>query len=263
MLPVLQIGPLALQTPGLILLAGLWIGLSLAERQAKRYGVQPGVLDNLILLVMVAGVLGARLAYVVRYPAVFSENPASILSLNPGLLDPWGGLAAAVLAGLIYGQRKKLPFGSTLDALTPALAVMGVALALSHLASGSAYGAPTDLPWAIDLWGAERHPTQVYEILAASLILLIVWPGAGLWDRYAGRADLRPGVRFLGFAALSAFARLFLEAFRGDSVLLPGGFRSAQVLAWLVLFACLWGIRRLQRQPEPKKDNLENMGARY
>lgn len=261
MFPVLQIGPLALQTPGLFLLVGLWIGLNFAEKNAKRYGIQPGDLDNLILLALVAGVLGARLTYILRYPVVFSANPASIISLNPGLLDPWGGLVAAGLAALIYGQRKKLPFWPTLDALTPAFAVMGVALGLSHLASGSAYGAPADLPWAIELWGAERHPSQVYEILAALLILAVVWPEHGLWDRYKGHQNLQPGVRFLGFVALSAFARLFLEAFRGDSTLLGGGIRSAQLLAWLVLFASLWGIRRLQHRAPGNTENLEKLQA--
>ena len=110
----------------------------------------------------------------------------------------------------------------TLDALTPLLAVMAIALGLSHLASGAAFGATTQVPWGIELWGAKRHPSQVYEILAAVAILLILWPGKWGEQEPAGRY-------FLLFVTLSALAQLILEAFRGDSLLLPGGWRAAQI----------------------------------
>jgi prolipoprotein diacylglyceryl transferase len=240
MLPILNIGPLAIQVTGLVLLLGVWLGLSLAERHASRFGVKPNELYNLAFVVMIAGVIGARLAYALRYPGAFAQAPLSLFSLNPGLLDAWGGLAVGLLAALIYGQRKGMAFWPTLDALTPALAVLGIALSLSQLASGAAFGSPTELPWGIELWGARRHPSQVYEALAGALILAILWPGR----QDAG--DRTPGTYFLTFLAASAGVRLFLEAFRGDSVLLPGGLRLAQVATWLVLAASLWGLRRLQ-----------------
>jgi prolipoprotein diacylglyceryltransferase len=239
MLPVLNVGPLAIQFPGLVLIAGLWLGLSLAERYASRRGVQASALYNLVFVALIAGVIGARLAYVARYPEAFRGNPLSLVSLNPGLLDIWGGLAVGVIAALVYGQRKGLALWTTLDALTPALAALAIALHLSHLASGAAFGAPTDLPWGIELWGARRHPAQIYATLGASLILAYLWPSR--------KRAWVPGVYFLTFLALSAAARLFLEAFRGDSALLPNGFRAAQVIAWLALAASLWAIQRLGR----------------
>ncbi len=57
-----------------------------------------------------------------------------------------------------------------------------------------------------------------------------------------------PGLLFLVFAALSAFARLFIEAFRGDSPLLPGGLRTPQVIAWCILAFCLWRIGYLLKK---------------
>ena len=182
MLPVLQIGPLALQTSGLILLLGLWASLSLTEWFASRHqtqasGLNPNKLYNLALGVLAAGLVGARLSYVIRYPPAFIQSPLSIFSLNPGLLDPWGGFVAALVTGLIYGNRKGLSFWPTLDAFTPAFAVLALAVSLSHVASGQAFGVPADLPWAIELWGARRHPSQVYETIAAVLILWAIWPG--------------------------------------------------------------------------------------
>jgi prolipoprotein diacylglyceryltransferase len=53
---------------------------------------------------------------------------------------------------------------------------------------------------------------------------------------------------FLAFIALTAGSRLFLEAFRGDSVVIIGGLRSAQIAAWLVLAAAFAGLDRIQRK---------------
>jgi phosphatidylglycerol:prolipoprotein diacylglycerol transferase len=238
MLPVLQVGPLALQTPGLVLLLGIWAGLWLAEHGAHRHRIESTHLYNLALVALLSGLVGGRLFYVLSYPSAFSASPRSIFSLNPGLFDIWGALFSGLLAALLYGNRKKLAFWPTLDALTPGLAMVTIALSLSNLASGNGFGAPTQLPWAIELWGAHRHPSQIYEALAALVILAIV-----LFMQRSEKMKI-PGLLFLAFLALSAGARLFLEAFRGDSVLLPNGWRVAQLSAWLLLAACLWLIQR-------------------
>ena len=238
MLPILQVGPLAIQFPGLILLAGVWLGLLLAEAHAARRGVAPNHLYNLVFILLIAGLIGARLVYALRYPQIFAASPLSLLSLNPGLLDTWGGLATGALAAAVYGQRKGLALWPTLDALTPFLAVIAVAVALSHLAAGTAFGAPTNLPWGIELWGTRRHPSQVYEALAAGLILVVLWPGRKSFDTWPG------GAYFLAFVAASSLSRLLLESLRGDSLLLPGGLRTAQAAAWVILIASLWGLRQ-------------------
>ena len=165
------------------------------------------------------------------------------------MLDPWGGIAIGLIAALIYGQRKQIAFWPFLDAVTPGLAFLGVALGFSHLASGSAFGMPTNLPWGIELWGAVRQPTQVYEILAASAILIAVWPGSRITT---GQPS---GGAFLIFLASTAGARLFLEAFHGDSVVLVGGLRVAQIIAWVILAISLWGLIRINEKSHKHLDN--------
>jgi phosphatidylglycerol---prolipoprotein diacylglyceryl transferase len=251
MFPVLPIGPIALPAPSLAILVGLWLGLSLSEKHAPRFGIKASYLYNLVMLMLLTGILGARLAFIIRFPVAFSDNLASVVSLNLGLLDPIGGLFFAILAGSIYGKRKGLPFWSTLDALTPMLATFMVALGLSHLASGAAFGAPTNLPWGIDLWGTRRHPSQVYELAAATLILALLWP-----EHYLRRLH-QPGEYFLTFLAASAGSRLFLEAFRGDSQLIFFGLRSAQAFSWVILAISLLVLYWLRRRlPEGVRTNL-------
>jgi phosphatidylglycerol:prolipoprotein diacylglycerol transferase len=176
---------------------------------------------------------------------VFIESPVSVISPNIDLFDPLGALATAILVGFIYGQRQKLPLWSTLDALTPFLAILAIGLHLSHLAAGTAFGSQTSLPWGIVLWNAIRHPVQIYELIASVLIL------AFIWFRKPGSFS---GSEFLWFSALSAGSRLLLEAFRGDSTLVFDGLRSTQLIAWLVLAAAIIASEML-RAGERRKSN--------
>lgn len=121
MLPYLSFFGLALPVPALTLLAGIWFGSSLAEKHAPKHKVNPEHLYNLVFAALIAGVIGARLAYVVRFPAAFLDNPRSLISLNFGLFDPLGGAVVGILAAAAFGQRKGLKLWPTLDALTPTL----------------------------------------------------------------------------------------------------------------------------------------------
>lgn len=224
----------------ILVMAAIWVGLYLAEKRSTRHGINNDDLNNIVFYPLLGYVLGGRILYALENLSAFSQNLASLISLNLDLFDPFGGLAVAAIVALVYGQRRKLAFWSTLDALTPFFAVFSLGLGLAHLASGSAFGKETNLPWGIELWGAVRHPSQVYEILASLLILGLLW---------FQRANPRPGSHFLTFAALMSAARLFLEAFRGDSTLILGGFRAAQILAWIALAVSLFFLEREKRNP--------------
>ena len=240
MLPILQIGPMAFPVPAFSLLLAFWLGLSLAEKFTVKHGVSANTLNNLVFTGVIAGLIAARFGYVLQFPNAFIQSPLSLFSPNPGLFDPFSAMAGALLGLLVYGQRARLGFWNTLDALTPLLAVMAVGLAIAHIASGEAFGAETSLPWGIELWGARRHPSQFYELIGAAIILLLLVRRA--------KAEIPAGILFLNFAALTAGMRLFLETFRGDSNLLLGGIRFAQIVAWLVLAVALYGQERIRSQ---------------
>jgi phosphatidylglycerol:prolipoprotein diacylglycerol transferase len=160
------------------------------------------------------------------------------------LLDPFGGVAVAFVSGVIYVNRKQILVWPTLDGLTPFLSVMWIAIGLSNLASGKAFGMETQVPWGIDLWGAQRHPTQIYQVMAGFIILGFIWPR----ERVTASASLLSGETFWRFSALSATALMVVEAFKGDSSLLPGGLRIAQILAWFALSISLWGLGWIRKK---------------
>jgi phosphatidylglycerol---prolipoprotein diacylglyceryl transferase len=258
MLPILQIGPLALPAPALILLIGFWIGLDLAEKQAAYFDADSGPIYNLALVAAIAGLLGARIVYAAQAPAPFLENPLNLLTPRPQMLDANGGVIIGLLAALVYGWLRKLRLWPTLDAATSLFATLTVTLGLAHFAYGDAFGAPAHLPWAIQLWGEQRHPSQVYETLATMLVAAAIWPGRPV----ARFSRQRPGFRFWVFLALSAAARLFLETFRGDSTLVWNAFRQAQLIAWPVLAVSLWQIgRRLEPTYQPESAPLQPEAA--
>lgn len=248
MLPVLNIGSLAIQFPGLLLLLGMWLGLSLAEKTVHHHKMNTNDLYNLVFAILIGAVISARLVFILNYPSAFIKSPLSIFSLSPELLDSWGGIAGGVLVGILFMQRRKLQILPTLDALVPALAVLAIFIALADYASGNAFGSTTDVPWGIELWGAVRHPTQIYQAIAATIILALAKSKQELF------IELPDGIYFLVFVAASAASWLFLEYFRGDSILLPGGIREAQVVAWFILAGCLWGLHKLNKQ-KPTESN--------
>lgn len=241
MLPILQIGPAAIPTGPLILLIGFWAAWSLAEKTAKREGVSPNQVSNLILIIFIAGLLGARIGYAVNHPSAFADNLYSILSLRPSMLDLGSGLLIAFLAGVIYLNRTHLPVLQVLDSLTPPAGVMALAIILANFTSGATFGSPTSVPWAIQIWGAVRHPIQVYAFCLSLIIFLLTFP-------WKNSPSITSGVRFCAFSALTSFAVIFIESFRGNSALLIGNIRSTQIIAFAALIMSLVFLAKFQQK---------------
>src|SRR5512147_2243545 len=117
MFPVLNIGPLAIQTRGLIILLSIWFASEAAERGAKRLGLSSDLVYNLSLISAVAGILGARLGYVIEHFTIYQSYPAEIIALDLNTLSVGWGVALGVLAAYAYARRKGAANRTLLDAL--------------------------------------------------------------------------------------------------------------------------------------------------
>ena len=210
----------------ILVLAALWIGLALAEKRTESHKVSKDTLNNLVFSSLIGYLIGGRLIYALANLSAFLRSPWSLISPNLDLFDPLAGLLIALVVGWIYSSRHNVAPQSILDALTPFFAALAVGISLSHLAAGTAFGRPADWLWGMELWGAIRHPSQVYELVASLLIFSLIW---------FRKSNSPPGRLFITFVALTAAARLFLEGFRGDSTFVLGGVRLAQLIAWIVL----------------------------
>lgn len=248
MLPTLTIGPATLPVAPLLIIASFWIGLSLTARQAKRFDLEEDVVFNAGFYGAVGGLLGARVWYVIEFWSFYQDRLGEVFSLNLNTLAPFEGIVTGLLIAVICLQRKRVPGAPLLDALAPGLAAFAAGLSLANLADGSAYGEPAQLPWAINLWDAARHPTQIYDFVLSLGILFVTWRLL--------RSGPPTGRAFGACVALLAAARLLTEGFRGDSALLDGGWRTMQFV-WLALLlgaliALAWIDSRLRSSPAPE-----------
>lgn len=232
MFPVINIGPLSLPAPQLILLLGLWLGSSLAERQIKKTGGNTDILFKIIWGVFLAGIIGARLSFIARNPSAFQRQWISVFSLNPALLDPAGGAVVLLTVGYYLAVKYQVANWSVLDNLVPVIAVLAPSLYLSKFAAGSGFGMITNLPWGINLWGGTRHPVQIYYLISSLVVLYLV-------VFRSNSNQYQAGSTMLSFLLYTSGYLTILSSFQDPAGNLIGGFRVYQLISWLVLTACL------------------------
>ncbi len=236
MMPVFSLGGLSIPAKPFILLIGYYIALWLGSKGAESLGIDGDHVWNGGFLSAVGGLVVGRLAYAIRYPQVYLRDPLALVSPRLSTFVPWAAVLGGVLIGYVYVRRHGIPLGRFVDAITPALVLLWGIVALANLFAGDAYGEVTHLPWGVEMWGAVRHPTQLYDLIGAVLTLfwLFLKPsprGQGIW----------------GWRLLFAYStwRLLIEAFRGDSVTVWGGYRLWQLVALVGALVALGALARI------------------
>ncbi|HEV2439773.1 MAG TPA: prolipoprotein diacylglyceryl transferase [bacterium] len=232
MKPVLfQIGPFPVSSFGVFLLVAFVAGILLLRARTTRWGWDGGEILDLSLYSIIGGVIGARIGYVLVNLRDFSADWARVLTIwRDAGLTFYGALAGGALIAWLYSRRRSWSFGWLADAATPGLA-LGYAIAMiGTLLYGLNYGRAANVPWAVVLFGEPRHPTQLYLMLAAVIILAIVRPAV---DR-----PHAPGRVFWAFLALYGIARAVVELFM-DSPRVVGPLTLAQAVSLAVAVVSL------------------------
>lgn len=177
---------------------------------------------------LAGAVVGAKLGMVLfEEPAAVATVWARVWSLDFGGKTVVGGLAGGY-AGVEIAKRLAGIRHSTGDAFAVALPLAQGLGRVGCFLEGCCYGAPTGLPWAVDLHGAARHPVQLYE---ATLDLALAGALFSLRDRGYPEGHL-----FRRYLVGYALVRFALEPLRGDPVRHLGPFTSVQ---WVCLAAAL------------------------
>ena len=232
---------------GVIIALGIALAVALATRREKRLGLPKDTALDLALIGVPAALVGARLYFVLFSWRYYAEDPVSALYIWEGGMAIYGGIIGGVLAGAIYGRRKKLPFWKLADLAAPSLALGQAVGRWGNFVNQEAYGRVAAHAWqrrfpiavfirADGLW---HYATFFYESVWCLLIVILLLT---LERRNRFR---RAGDVFLAYVFLYALERTFVEGLRTDSLYL-GPLRVSQALSVVAMaaVAILWRLRR-------------------
>ncbi len=258
---VWHLGPLPLRAYALGIIIGALAAIWIGERRFVARGGREGLISDVAMWAIPAGIVGARVYHVVTDPELYfgeGRNPVNALKIWEGGLGIWGAIAGGALGAWIAARRYGVSFSAVADALAPGLLVAQAIGRLGNWFNQELFGKPTTLPWGLEIDLAHRpdgytqfatfHPTFLYELLwnlAAAALLVAL-------DR---RFRFTGGRAFALYVMLYTAGRFWIEQMRIDTVNHLGPFRLNVWTSIVVFVAALATFVWLTRRGTP------NVGA--
>jgi len=228
------IGNITIYTYGLCVAAGFFVALRYII--AKNDIISKSQIYDLFFYLILTGIIGARIFYVLININYFVKNPVEIIQVYKGGLVYYGGFLSAVIFGIFYLYKKNINIKKMLDLFSPALALGHIFGRIGCFFSGCCYGKETDFFLAIN----NRYPTQLFEAFG-NLIIFIV-----LNNFY--RKKNTDGAVFILYLFLYSLLRFFIEFLRGDDRgAFTVGLSVSQIISiGIFIIAFLIYIRRIK-----------------
>ena len=247
-----SVGPLAVHWYGIMYAIGLAAAFVVVEREARRRGLDAGLLVNGFILVSFAALVGGRLYHVIdQWDARYRSDLLAIILPPYSGLGVYGGIATGFLAAILYTRWKRQPFLGWADAVAPGLLVMQAVARWGNFFNQELYGPPTNLPWGIAIECANRTQTWACPVDGgttpgdAHFVPLFLYEslsglvGAVVLLMLARRARfLRPGDIVLFFFAWYGTTRFVLEPLRTNNWTL-GGIPTASIISAALVVGAL------------------------
>ena len=237
---------------GIIIGTAILLGFWIAAREAKRTGQNPENYLDMGIIGVIAGIVGARLYYVIFSWDMYKDNFLDIFNLREGGLAIYGGVIAAVISVLVLAKVKHLSAPQIFDTIAMALLNGQMLGRWGNFFNREAFGGYTDSLFAMRLpldavrssdvteqmrRHIERidgvsyiqvHPTFLYESLWCMVLLIIL---------FAYRKHKKyEGELFLMYLFGYGLGRFWIEGLRTDQLLLPGvGIAVSQLLAGAIV----------------------------
>lgn len=237
---------------GIIIGTAILLGFWIAAREAKRTGQNPENYLDMGIIGVIAGIVGARLYYVIFSWDMYKDNLLDIFNLREGGLAIYGGVIAAVISVLVLAKVKHLSAPQIFDTIAMALLNGQMLGRWGNFFNREAFGEYTDSLFAMRLpldavrssdvteqmrRHIERidgvsyiqvHPTFLYESLWCMVLLIIL---------FAYRKHKKyEGELFLMYLFGYGLGRFWIEGLRTDQLLLPGvGIAVSQLLAGAIV----------------------------
>lgn len=234
------------------IVAGVWLAVGIAS--SRRVGIDIDTAYTLGMIVVAAGIIGARALYVIeRYGDSSSlDSVGEIFKLNEGGISIYGAIIGGALAGWGYGLWKRLRCAAGADAAAFGM-LIGLAIGrVGDIVNGEHFAKPSDLPWAVTyshpnspgFFREAMHPAVGYEMIGDLVILGLI--------ALAWRFRPKSGVIFCSAFLLYAVMRFFVSFLRIDSKEPLLDLSTPQLVSLLVIAVSvpLLAFFALRKEPE-------------
>ncbi len=233
----LSLGPVSIKWYGLAYMIGLILGWLYVRRLLRErwlwkndtppFGVER--VDDLLVYVALAVIVGGRLGYVVLYePETYLANPLDVFKVWQGGMSFHGAILGSAVGLWLFARRYGVSAWSAMDLCAAANPIGLFFGRLANFINGELFGRVSDVPWAMVFPSAKylhpgvepapRHPSQLYEALLEGLVLFLVLR----FLTHHREALKTPGIVIGVFLAGYALARMTAEIFREPHMLLLG-----------------------------------------
>lgn len=241
-------GPLSVRWYGFLIASAVLIGVSLSQFLANRRRVNPELISDLAIWLVIAAIPSARLYYVLFQWQEYAQNPDQIIAIWKGGIAIHGAVIGGLIAGLIFARLKRISFWQLTDLIAPSL-ILGQAIGRwGNFFNSEAFGRPTDLPWKLYIPPERRppgyesaayfHPTFLYESLWNGMVFALLI-GLFFWGQKTKK--LKVGTLFLVYLIAYSSGRFWIEGLRTDSLML-GPLRIAQVVSLSCITVGILGL---------------------
>jgi len=160
----IDLGPLTLGFYGIGYVLAVAVMLLVSQMEARRKGLDPGLVTNAIIVVAVFALVGARLYHVIDEWERYAAEPLQAVLPPYSGLGLYGGIFGAAIGIWVYVRGKGIPIGRALDVVVPGtLFAQGIAR-WGNFFNQELYGPPTDLPWGISIDCAHRVAAYSCEL---------------------------------------------------------------------------------------------------
>ncbi|MFH0790491.1 MAG: prolipoprotein diacylglyceryl transferase [Candidatus Omnitrophota bacterium] len=191
---ICQMGPVTIYSYGLMLVIAFVVSSRLACSYAKRQDINPDMIFNFLFFILILGILGARIFYIIENISYYLKNPWEVIMLQHGGLSWFGGLLAGVIFSLLYLKKNKLSPYRIFDLIIPFIALGQAIGRIGCLFNGCCFGRISE---KFGLYFESQElmliPTQIYSALLLTLIFIVL---RFLQDRTYPETDRREGGSF-------------------------------------------------------------------
>jgi len=228
-------GSVVIRSWGVMVVIGIITAVFLSMQEAGKRGVDPENIIDLAIILVVSGVIGARVVYVLTNFNEYRNNISMAFSIRTGGLAWPGAFLFALIATIIFVRWRRISFWLIVDILSPYIALGYSIGRIGCFLNGCCFGKVTEKAWwSVYMLGAYRYPTQLYASLASFLIFLFLVTRTSWYEL--------PGKRFLVYIILYAIYRFTVEFYRYNSTYILGlspaqwGMLGAIIVASIILY---------------------------